>query len=177
MARITENMAKFFWSKTKKADGFTLVELLIVVVIIGILSIAVVVNLNGAQARARDAKRVADLMQISRAMEVYFYEYGEYPNNTDCYDLPAVVQCDSALSEQNNREWIPDLEVKLPVDPINGTKDNILYSYILTRNSNVSTDYKHYYYMLYHYETREQVNRCYGIYSSWSCIGGGNLPR
>ena len=63
-------MIKLF-SKTKKR-GFTLIELLVVIAIIGILATIVLVSLNTARAKARDARRSSDLHQISLAMEMYY---------------------------------------------------------------------------------------------------------
>ena len=50
--------------------GFTLIELLVVIAIIGLLSSIAVVSLNGARAKARDAKRVSDVKQISTLVEM-----------------------------------------------------------------------------------------------------------
>ena len=66
--------------KTKKA--FTLVEMLIVIVIIGILAAALIPKLQGMQGRARDVARKADLNQLGTAFQVYQVDLGTYPTNT-----------------------------------------------------------------------------------------------
>ncbi len=64
----------------KKQNGFTLIELLVVISIIGLLSSMVMVALNNARIKARDAKRIADLNQLSKALEIYMDNHGSYPN-------------------------------------------------------------------------------------------------
>ena len=54
----------------KKQKGFTLIELLVVIAIIGLLSTMEVVSLNSARGKARDAKRVSDVKQISNLIEM-----------------------------------------------------------------------------------------------------------
>ena len=65
-----------------KNKGFTLIELLVVIAIIGLLASVVLLALNGARAKARDAKRIADIRQMASAMELYFNDINGYPTMT-----------------------------------------------------------------------------------------------
>jgi prepilin-type N-terminal cleavage/methylation domain-containing protein len=63
----------------KQRKGFTLVELLVVISIIGLLSTLAVVALNQARVRARDSKRLSDIKQIQTALELHYADQGVYP--------------------------------------------------------------------------------------------------
>ena len=63
----------------RQRKGFTLIELLVVIAIIGLLSTLAVVALNGARAKARDAKRVADIRQVQTALDLYSNDSAGYP--------------------------------------------------------------------------------------------------
>ncbi len=64
--------------KLKTGGGFTLVELLVVITIIGILATVALVSLNSARVKARDAKRLGDVRQIALALEFCYNEIGKY---------------------------------------------------------------------------------------------------
>lgn len=64
-----------------KRNGFTLVELLVVIAIIGTLVTIALVSFRNSQARGRDAERKSDLKQTSSALELYYSDYGKYPNS------------------------------------------------------------------------------------------------
>jgi len=66
----------------KSKKGFTLIELLVVVAIMGLLATLAITALNTARARARDARRVADIRQIQAALELYFMDEAAYPTLT-----------------------------------------------------------------------------------------------
>ena len=65
--------------RNKKQQGFTLIELLVVIAIIGLLASVVLLALNSARAKSRDAKRVADIRQIQSGLELYFNDCNSYP--------------------------------------------------------------------------------------------------
>ena len=64
----------------RAAPGFTLIELLVVIAVIGILAGLVITSLGGTRAKARDAKRLADLRAVSLALKTYHDERGSYPS-------------------------------------------------------------------------------------------------
>ena len=62
--------------------GFTLVEILIVVGIIGLLASVVLSGLGSTRARGRDARRIADIRQAQQALELYYAKCQVYPGVT-----------------------------------------------------------------------------------------------
>lgn len=66
----------------KSKSGFTIVELLIVIVVIAILASITLVSYNGTQKRARDARRIADAGKITDALDLYYLQNGSFPTNT-----------------------------------------------------------------------------------------------
>lgn len=71
---------------SKKQQGFTIVELLIVIVVIGILAALVITTYTGIQAKARNSKRQTDVNSVQTQLEAYFAQNGHYPSLTDMND-------------------------------------------------------------------------------------------
>jgi general secretion pathway protein G len=67
----------------KEQKGFTLLELLIVIVIIGILALLIIPNITSAPKKARDTQRKTDLTAIRKGLEEYFVNNNAYPAGTD----------------------------------------------------------------------------------------------
>lgn len=64
---------------TSKQGGFTIVELLVVIVVIAILVALTLPNLFGLQKRARDDARKNDLKNLQQALETYYNDNNRYP--------------------------------------------------------------------------------------------------
>jgi prepilin-type N-terminal cleavage/methylation domain-containing protein len=63
--------------------GFTIVELLIVIVVIGILAALVITTYNGIQQKGRNTERTTDLKAVQGQLEAYYAQNGRYPSTTD----------------------------------------------------------------------------------------------
>lgn len=82
----------------RNQSGFTIIELLIVIAIIGILATLVLTNFQGAQAKGRDTTRKSDINSIYQKLEEYYNENGGYPDgNLDDTVLPGID--DGALED------------------------------------------------------------------------------
>jgi prepilin-type N-terminal cleavage/methylation domain-containing protein len=67
-------------TSSKKQGGFTLLELLIVIVIIGILALLIIPNITSAPKKARDTKRKTDITTVRKGLEEYFVNNNVYPS-------------------------------------------------------------------------------------------------
>ena len=65
----------------RNVKGFTMVELMIVIAIIGVLAVALIPTLLGNQTKARDTTRTAQLKTISSALDGYQLENNKFPNS------------------------------------------------------------------------------------------------
>jgi prepilin-type N-terminal cleavage/methylation domain-containing protein len=70
--------------KKRFSSGFTIVELLVVIVVIGVLASVVVVAYNGISQRARDASMQSDLTQAKKQIESFYALNGYYPEANNC---------------------------------------------------------------------------------------------
>ena len=82
----------------KKAKGFTLLEVMVVIVILGILASMVVPNLLGSQERANVQKAVQDISALETSLKMY---------KMDNYDYPTTEQGLEALTAESSIEPVP----------------------------------------------------------------------
>lgn len=95
-------------------SGFTLIEVMVVIVILGILSALVVPNVLHKAADARVAAAKSDLAAIGQALDMYKLDNSTYP--TTDQGLEALVSKPSGSPEPRN--WNPNGYLKkLPEDP------------------------------------------------------------
>jgi prepilin-type N-terminal cleavage/methylation domain-containing protein len=99
----------------KKNDkGFTIVELLIVIVAIGILVLLVVTTYSGIQAKARNSKRQSDIATIQTQLEAFYSQNGYYPS----------------LHDMNSENWLnanmKTLDQESLIDPSSVAQSKIL---------------------------------------------------
>lgn len=106
-----KNRKKYLW-------GFTIVELLIVVVVLAILAALVIVAYNGVQERARNSRRQSAINAAQKIVEVYSAENGEYPKTTTNpkanWRAADVRTDDNCTNGSSQADWIPGVEEILP---------------------------------------------------------------
>ena len=120
----------------KRNSGFTIVELLIVIVVIGILALLVITTYSGIQAKARNSKRQTDVASVQTQLEAFFSQNGYYPSRTD----------------MNSAAWLTtnmkSLDQNALIDPSNPTQSKTLvaapvaksYAYAVTDSSGNSCE-------------------------------------
>ena len=122
--------------KITRSLGFTLVELMVVISVIGILSSIVYANFGSARASARDDIRKSALKEVQLAIVLYKAQYGNYPPS-GCSagsnvwtgpgpvgTFPNGVTCDMYIAG-----LLPDFIAQLPLDPNRENEPGIGYYY------------------------------------------------
>ncbi|MFH1522592.1 MAG: type II secretion system protein [Patescibacteria group bacterium] len=128
-----------------KKNGFTLIELLVVISIIGLLSSMAVYAINSARLKARDIKRLADLKQIQKALELYYDNHNQYPMLGTSWSC----SCSGGSCGASGYTWYTALQPlvdeglisALPDDPINKVNGAQYFCYEYAPSTFVSSWY------------------------------------
>lgn len=127
-------------SLKKRSQGFTIVELLIVIVVIGILALLVITTYSGIQQKARNSKRQTDIQAVQTQLEAFFQDNGYYPSLAD-------------MKGTGNGGWLEthmkSLDKNALIDPSNSTQSDQLvagtgtpkvYAYNVTDSTGASCE-------------------------------------
>jgi len=107
--------------------GFTIIELLITILIIGIIASLAIVGLNSVRGKSRDARRISDIRQIQNALEIYRNDNSVYPS---------AITSGQPMTGENDYTYMP----KVPSAP--GVNDGDCASDAYTyASTNTSTTY------------------------------------
>lgn len=119
------------------SKGFTIVELLIVIVVIGILALLVITTYSGIQAKARNSQRQTDIQSLQTQLEAFFSQNGYYPN----------------LGDMNSSSWLStnmkSLDQEALSDPsspgnsktlVNSTSPDKAYGYVVTTSDDATCE-------------------------------------
>jgi general secretion pathway protein G len=99
--------------RRRNEEGFTLVELMVVIVIIGLLATIVALNVLPSGDKARVEKAKADIAQIEGGLELYRLQMSVYPNTTQ--GLAALTSAPAGIDASRYQRG--GYLKKLPNDP------------------------------------------------------------
>ncbi len=133
---------KLFTKQLAQKKGFSLIEIMVAIAIIGVLSTISYTSFQQAQMRARDQTRKKDLRSMAVSLELYFTKNSRFPcagwrnSNTNKTDWVAdtVVSGITGCTGTGTVSLAPEFINTLPVDPLNSgtnpTADgNYVYGY------------------------------------------------
>jgi len=115
----------------KYLAGFSLIELMVVIAIIGLLSSLVLATLASARKKSRETKRKADLVQLGKALELYYNANNGYPTTASVWFGTSANGGSKTTSGAT--AYIPGLTPtylgNLPLDPLKATTGWSGYNY------------------------------------------------
>jgi len=114
--------------KQKNILGFTLIEIIVVIVIIGLLSTLSFTVLGNSRKKARDAKRKSDLNTIGRFVSLSCFKPAAGGSNYDLADLIAEI----SLTKPELKNYLKSL----PKDPLSGSDLKSNYTYVVNDEGN-----------------------------------------
>ncbi len=168
--------------RKKHFSGFTLIELMVVIAIIGLLSSVILASLSQTKSKASVSKEIQVVEELHKALELYYTKYGQYPStcsgdghvNTTCSvatNMKAASMCSgvdtwgpTVTGGTTVTNWVPglvsaNLISALPTDTNAHGASNNLCCYRYQSNG---TDYK----LQFNYKC-QSVNNVYESYPTF----------
>lgn len=138
-------------------NGFTLIEIIVVVIIVWILSISFIPKIVSVQSRARDTKRIYDIRQLSQSIYTYWMDNNTYPPKGNTGDWNRGVWHQPGFLSI----LLPNYIKSIPLDPINKNQTEAFWL--------LKTWNKHdYYYVYYSYPENS-------AYNAWCSFAGNEF--
>ena len=104
----------------RNQSGFTLVELLIVVIILGILAAVVIPQFNTAAAESKEAALASNLATIRQAVELYKVQHSDaFPSSAILDELVNSTDADGTVHVDGSGKYGPYIRNQFPANPIN----------------------------------------------------------
>lgn len=101
-------------NKKQRMSGFTLLEIMVVIVILGVLASMVIPNLLGNKEKADRQKVVSDIVALENALDMYKLDNSRYPTTEQGLDaLVSAPDVDPAPRDFREGGYIK----RLPLDP------------------------------------------------------------
>ncbi|MDB5185061.1 MAG: ral secretion pathway protein [Candidatus Saccharibacteria bacterium] len=125
----------------KRQSGFTIVELLIVIVVIGILAAIVITTYAGIQSKGRNTKRTTDIGAIQQKLEAYYAENGNYPSLANMNDFSSGGFFQTSMKGLDQAAlYDPSAADKSAANPLKATPAKNVYAYAPTNDSGASCE-------------------------------------
>lgn len=152
-----------------KNRGFTIVELLIVIVVIGILAGLTVLGFSNVQKRAVDAARISDMQTIMKALQMYKETNGMFPTHGPSGNAWGWEVSTTGTGPTTFLDALSNQKIisKVPVDPVNkGSASGTGVSEFLAPDVNNPTVYEYFY-----YRGAAGTNGCDAAWGDWYVLG------
>lgn len=146
----------------KRNQGFTLIELVVVISILAILAGALIPRVTERMARSRDARRLSDANAVKQAVETYYADKGQWPdaNKNPAYGGWDVSHDNNFIQQLRDKGYLPDMAQ----DPINDNTYHYRY-YVYNKGSyGCKGETKYYVLGVRNFETKDFADEHKGFF-------------